>query len=127
MASSDIVARLRSASIAVDSAWNLVSRCHVAADEIERLEKQVAQLRPLAEYGMAFIEVHREDCGDLDGAWLEDTAQQYGLLHTVIVSEPCGEECRCVEYWLPDQWPVECLRYSPAALKAFRVLGKRDE
>lgn len=89
------------------------------ADEIERLRA----LLPLTRYGAKVIEAHREDCGDLDGGWLQDTAETIGLLAEIKVTEPCGEECRCLEYYGADDWPVECLRYTRQALAGFAMLA----
>ena len=85
----------------------------------ERLEAAL----PLARYGLAIIEAHREDCGDISGDTLQDEAERCGLLTHVTVTEPCGDECRCAEYYAGDEWPVECLRYSPAARAAFAALA----
>lgn len=89
--------------------------------ERARTERLEAML-PLARYGLAILEMHREDCGDVSGDTLQDEAERCGLLTHVTVTEPCGDECRCAEYYAGDEWPVECLRYSPAARAAFAAL-----
>ena len=89
--------------------------------ERARAERPEAML-PLARYGLAILEMHREDCGDVSGDTLQDEAERCGLLTHVTVTEPCGDECRCAEYYAGDEWPVECLRYSPAARAAFAAL-----
>lgn len=53
------------------------------------------------------IAEHRMECGDLDGASIQDKLVELGLLVAVRVTEPCGEDCRCVEY---DEFPQDCLR-----------------
>lgn len=65
---------------------------------------------PLERYGLAVLGAHRQEIGDLDGAFLQETAQACGLLEGVEVAEACGEECRCAEY---DGFPQVCLRLKP--------------
>lgn len=62
----------------------------------------------LASFGAWCLREHRQDFGDLDGASLQDKAEQIGLLVRVPVSEPCGEDCHCAEYY--GEFPTECLR-----------------
>lgn len=62
----------------------------------------------LLSFAAKVLEGHREDLADLDGAWLQETAQACGLLVEVPVTEPCAEECRCAEY---GDFPQDCLRY----------------
>ena len=90
--------------------------------ERARAERLAAAL-PLARYGLAILEMHREDCGEVSGDTLQDEAERCGLLVNVTVTEPCGDECRCAEYYASDEWPVECLRYSPVAKAAFAALA----
>lgn len=99
-------------------------------EENERLREEVERLRPLAQYGMAVIEAHREDCSDLDGDWLEDTAKRLGLLTAFTATEACCDECRCATFMWDNDWPTECLRYSQAARDGFAALAaieKRPE
>jgi hypothetical protein len=50
---------------------------------------------------------------DLDGAWLQDAAEECGLLTPVEVSEPCDKErCPCAEVGM---WPLLCYRRTDAA------------
>lgn len=62
----------------------------------------------LAEFGKAVLEEHREALTDLDGGWIQDTAEEIGLLVRVTVDKPCGEYCQCADY---GEFPLECLRY----------------
>lgn len=62
----------------------------------------------LADFGILVFNAHREHLGDLDGAWLQDAAEACGLLVWVTVPEPCGDSCRCAEYY--DEAPYQCLR-----------------
>ena len=55
-------------------------------------------------------------CGAIDGADLQDKAEELGLIEKTIVNEPCCEQCACAEVW--GEFPVECYRYT---------LGDEDE
>ena len=68
---------------------------------------QLVALHKLAAYGLACFEASRESFADLDGAWLQDEAVRLGVLEEVRVTEPCGENCACVEY---DDFPQDCYR-----------------
>jgi len=75
----------------------------------------------LARFGAKVIDSHRDTCGDVDGGSLQEMAEQCGLLVTVMVTEPCGENCSCVEN---GDFPQYCLRY-PVGLNALiAVLAK---
>lgn len=54
------------------------------------------------------IEEHRAELGDLDGGSIQDKLEDLGLLQRVEVTEPCGEQCRCIDYH--GEFPAECLR-----------------
>ena len=45
-------------------------------------------------------------------------ALRLGLLKYVTVTEPCGEDCACMDYYASDEWPHECLRETSAAMRA---------
>jgi len=77
----------------------------VAADE-------GTTLRALAVFALAVLEETREELADLDGGWLQDKAEELGLLVRVEVVVPCGVTCRC------EDFPMDCLRYSPAVQAA---------
>jgi hypothetical protein len=62
--------------------------------------------------------------GDVDGGYLQDTAVECGLLAPVMVSERCGEGCRCVEYGLG--LPIECFRKTPLLLGDGPVQAAED-
>lgn len=81
----------------------------VSADFARQLERRCAALEALARYDLAVLEESRDLLGDLDGGWLQDKAEEFGLLVLVEVTERCGEHCRCAEY---GDFPQECLRYS---------------
>lgn len=68
---------------------------------------ELATLRALATFALACLEETREELADLDGGWLQDKAEELGLLVRIEVTEPCGGTCRC------DDFPMDCLRYSP--------------
>ena len=76
-------------------------------------ERRVAAEK-LAAFGATILEEHRgNECSDLDGGYVQDTAINLGLLHYVPVTESCGEGCRCAEW---DDFPQECLRIKPDVL-----------
>lgn len=64
--------------------------------------------RKLIAFAQWVIQEHREECGDLDGGSIQDKLEELGLLKRVKVEEPCGEDCRCAEYY--EKFPAECLR-----------------
>ena len=72
----------------------------------------------LTKFGLAVLEESRDELGDLDGGWLQDKAEELGLLVRVPVTEPCGELCRC------DDFPMDCLRYSDSVIAAMQE-GKK--
>ena len=50
----------------------------------------------IAGFAGAVLEAHRDGCGDLDGCWLQETAEQYGLIEDREVVERCGAwHCDC--------------------------------
>lgn len=60
----------------------------------------------LATLGQWVIDQSREY--DIDGGDVQDKMEELGLLVRITVNEPCGETCRCLEYY--DEFPAECLR-----------------
>jgi len=76
---------------------------------------ELAILRRLAAFARAILEESREELADLDGGWLQDKAEELGLLVRVEVSEPCGDGCSC------EDFPQDCLRYSPAVQAAINA------
>lgn len=65
-------------------------------------------LTPLEQFALAVLEEHRNEITDLDGGWIQDRAEGYGLIAPVTVNEPCSESyCKCAEY---ADFPQECLR-----------------
>lgn len=66
-------------------------------------------LSKLEQFALAVLEQSRADwLGDVEGGWLQDRAEELGLLVPQDVIEPCGEACQC------EYFPNVCLRYSPA-------------
>ena len=66
----------------------------------------------LARFGALVLDEHRENIGDIDGGWMQDKAEEMGLLERVEVQKACGDEntpCSCAEY---GDFPQECLRYT---------------
>jgi hypothetical protein len=71
-------------------------------------------MTPLEQFGLACLEESREEFGDLDGGWLQDKAEELGLLVRVEVAAPCSEICHCADI---GDFPNACLRYSPEIQK----------
>lgn len=67
----------------------------------------------LATFGARVLDESRTELGDLDGAWLQEVAEECGLLQAVEVTEVCDREtCRCAEV---GDWPLICYRRTDAA------------
>ena len=81
------------------------------AEGIKELRGKLAEAENFQRFAIAVLEESREELADLDGGWLQDTAEEFGLLERITVTEPCGEMCRC------EDFPQECLRY-PQSIKA---------
>jgi hypothetical protein len=73
----------------------------------------------LARFGAVILEEARDGLGDLDGGWLQDNAEKLGLLESVEVNEPCGDQCLCAEY---ADFPQLCLRLRPEIEQAITAL-----
>jgi len=63
----------------------------------------------LIEFAKWAIGEHRceGEIGDLDGGSIQDKLEELGLLVSVKVDKPCGENCVCQEY---GDFPQNCLR-----------------
>jgi len=71
-------------------------------------------MTPLERFGQwALLELRQDGGGDIDGGAGQDKMLELGLIGYVTVAEPCGENCRCAEYY--DEFPAECLRATPLA------------
>jgi len=68
-------------------------------------------MTPFEKFAIAVLEESRDELADLEGGWLQDKAEEFGLLVRVPVTEPCGNDCRC------EDFPQDCLRYSPSVKK----------
>ena len=75
-------------------------------------------MTPLERFALAVLEESRDELADLDGGWLQDKAEELGLLVRVQVTEPCGEGCRC------EDFPQYCLRYSPEVAALVEAKGR---
>lgn len=84
---------------------------------LEEAAAMLRRLQALAKFGAKVLEESRDSLADLDGGWLQDQAQELGLLEAVNVNEPCGENCNCAEY---GDFPQECIRYSQTCTDALR-------
>jgi len=54
----------------------------------------------------------------MDGFDIQERGEKYGLLIPTEVTEPCGENCNCVEY---GDFPMTCYRVDP------RIIPHEDE
>jgi len=74
-------------------------------------ERRAADKTRLAEFGLLCLMESRDNIGDdLDGGFIQDTAEAMGLLARHPVTEPCCSDCPCADY---GDFPQECLRYAP--------------
>ena len=63
----------------------------------------------LERFALAVLEESRDELCDLDGGWLQDQAEELGLLVRSVVTAPCNDECcPCAD----TGFPTDCLRYS---------------
>lgn len=57
------------------------------------------RLKPLARFGALCLDEHRSQLGDIDGAWMQETAVECGLLEQFEATEDdirdCGDDCCC--------------------------------
>jgi len=75
--------------------------------------------RKIYEFGKWCIEEARKFGGDnIDGGDAEEQMVELGILGYVEVTEPCGDVCSCAEW---DDFPQECLRFTPEILAELRV------
>lgn len=72
----------------------------------------------LAKYAVAVLGESRESLGDLDGGFLQDTAEACGVIAPVKVTEPCDPmACACAE---AGEFPMECYRYTKEVRQAIQ-------
>ena len=99
----------------IDGKQSLTTAMLAHKSEWHRFSVENEQLRAENERLRAFaVEImdHWPD-GDVDGGELQDIAVAHGLLVANNPQEPCGDNCRCVEYYAPDEWEtgdVVCYR-----------------
>ncbi len=83
-------------------------KCNAYMERLRKNERARKIDYSLSEFARWVIHAHRSESGDVDGASIQDKLIELGLLREVTVTEPCGENCRCAEYW--DEFPNQCLR-----------------
>ena len=94
------------------AAYNEVAeQCDDLQAHVNEAERKLAEAENFQRFAIAVLEESREELTDINGGWLQDTAEEFGLLERITVTEPCGEMCRC------EDFPQECLRY-PQSIKA---------
>lgn len=92
----------------------------VGPNALDTAKRFPAQFHALATFGaMVFLDHRADVVGDLDGCWIEQLAQDLGLLERRQVLEPCGQECRCAE---ACDFPTECLIESAGVTAAAHEL-----
>ena len=95
--------------------WHKVADSR-SAELIKQMARAEASEKAAAFAGKVLAE-SREYLADLDGAWLQDTATECGLLECVILPGSCGEDCRCDESSVSNE-PRECYRFTDAGRAA---------
>ena len=88
-----------------------------AREELKRAEERAEENAKAAAFAGKVLAESREYLADLDGAWLQDTATECGLLECVILPGSCGEDCRCDESSVSNE-PRECYRFTDAGRAA---------
>ena len=71
--------------------------------------------------GAALTETRVKEIGDWDGGDLQDVMVDCGLLDEVTMAAPCGEECRCREFYSEKDFPITCFRISDLGQRAIEV------
>lgn len=100
-----------------DTAHDFEDRLTTADNKLHAAEAIASAARALATFGLACLDEARKELGDLDGGWVQDTAEKLGVLTPHEVTEPCDpEHCVCAEYG----FPTTCYRDSEAT-KACRA------
>jgi hypothetical protein len=97
----------------VEMVLKLGADLRAACEERDALRIANVRLLALARFGEWCLREARDVFGDLDGGSVQDKAESLGLLAEVTVTEPCGEECTCAEYY--GGFPMKCLRYTDLA------------
>lgn len=77
-------------------------------EKAQRAEERRSGADKMLAFAAEVINEHRAELGDIDGGWMQDRLEALGILTYVTVNEPCGEDCRCVEY--ANTFPTRCLR-----------------
>lgn len=79
-------------------------------DHLDLLEQKEKEVQRLVGFVDEMIEV-AFDGADTDGWAIQESAENHGLLVPQKRTEPCGENCRCIDY----VFPVVCFRktYKP--------------
>lgn len=77
--------------------------------------------KAIYEFGKWAIQELREHIGDdLHGGEAQDQMKALGILETIDVIEPCGEDCSCAEY---GPFPQQCLMLTGEALATIKEVS----
>ena len=95
----------------------------------QEIENMAGELKNLRAFARAVMDPWPE--GELDGGDLQDIAEKYGLLKQETVTEPCGENCWCENYY--GEFPAVCykkvawlLPIDAAPVRTSELLGVND-
>lgn len=102
---------------------NIISEIKAKDAEIELLRAEVAALRKFAGKVLA---AHRDDFTDVAGDDVQEWATAVGLLAEVEITEWCGEDCRCAEYYDDADLPAKCLRLTDAGMAAIDAARAKE-
>ena len=119
----EAVAALDNAGVAKGAfGHSLRYRIGLLVERAEAAERRVER-EGIIKFALTVLEESRDNLCDLDGGWLQDKAEQCGLLVRIEVTEPCGENCQCAEY---DDFPQQCLCYAES-IKALLSAAPKDD
>ena len=71
----------------------------------------------LAAFGAWAARAFRDSLADVDGGGAQDAMERIGVIVKSTVTEPCGENCECVEY---GEFPHECFTFPPDVAEAMK-------
>jgi hypothetical protein len=98
------IGRKGSSLLELEAAAELERRTELAYDQLQRLTacnlrnaQLIAERDALQAFAYDILKDHPEY--DVDWGYVQDLAVKTGLLVAHQVTEPCGEDCNCVEYY----------------------------
>ena len=78
--------------------------------DLLELANMINDLHKLRSFAQAVMEAWPD--GGIEGGDLQEIAEKHGMLAQKTMAAPCGDGCRCVEYFCSDDWQrgVMCYR-----------------